>query len=144
MRMYAPLLLSLALAGAPAPAGAQVLLETDAQRREGQRQLHLQGVFTDADSVLVQVYHDSDVLLEEVQYHGWSLTLGAYESYWVKFTDEQQRVKRLFIGELSDDQVELVQAIEVDFSVVGNLAMLKERDRQPDFLLFNIGTSRKR
>jgi hypothetical protein len=137
----------LLLWGAPAFAGAiqaQQLLTTECLRKEGVRQLHLQGVFTDADSVLVQVYHDSDVLLEEVQYNGWSLTLGSFHSYTVKFTDAQQRVKRLYIQELSDDQVELVQGIEVDFSVVGNLALLKERDRQPDFLLFNVGTSRKR
>lgn len=144
MRNLARILL---LWGAPAfagDAGAQTLLTTECLRKEGVRQLHLQGVFTDADSVLVQVYHDSDVLLEEVQYNGWSLTLGSFHSYTVKFTDAQRREKRLYILELSDDQVELVQGIEVDFSVVGNLALLKERDRQPDFLLFNVGTSRKR
>lgn len=133
----------LVLSIAPCAASAQVLLETQVEARKGERILNVQGFFRDADTVLVQVYHDSDVLTEEVRVLTWGFTLGAYESYILKFTDGRQRVKRLYILELSDDQVEFLPPIEVDFAVVGNLVLIKPRDRSPDFSLYNVGMSRK-
>jgi hypothetical protein len=123
-------------------AHAQTLLETTVESRKGERVLNVQGFFRGADTALVQVYHDSDVLSEEVRFHTWAYTFGAYESYIVKFTDQAQRVKYLYILELSDDQIEFVPPIEVDFNVRGNLVMIKPRDRQPDFMLFDVGMSR--
>ena len=134
----------LLLAMAPCAANAQVFLETQVEAKKGERVLNVQGFFRDADTVLVQVYHDGDVLAEEVRIFTWAFTLGAFESYTLKFTDGRHRVKRLYILELSDDQVEFVPPIEVDFDVPGNLVLIKERDRQPDFLLYNVGMSRKK
>ena len=123
-------------------ANAQQLLESDVEVRKGVRSLTVQGFFRGADTVLVQVYHDSDVLGDTLMLRTWSLPLGAFESYWIKFSAGPHRVKRLYILELSDDQIEFLPPIEVDFDVPGNLVLIKPRDRQPDFMLFDVGMSR--
>lgn len=125
-------------------ANAQTLLETTVESRKGERVLELQGFFRGADTVLVQVYHDSDVLKEEGRVHTWAYTFTDHEYYVVKFTADPGRVKYLYILELSDDQIEFVPPIEVDFNVAGNLVLIKPRDRQPDFMLFDVGMSRNR
>lgn len=125
------------------PAGAQTLILTEAEHHPGERALHLQGFFRDADTVLVQVYHDSDVLHEEIYVHTWSLQLQAFHYYVIKFTDAEQRVKRIYIVELSDNQIEFMPPIEVDFSVVGNALYLKQRDGKLDYTEYDVGMSRR-
>jgi len=135
----------LLLWGAPAFAGAQQELITEVQRTPGVRQLHLQGLFTDAgtDSVQLELFHDGDILYRDSYLGSWSLELGTFDYYTVLFTDGQGRQKRLHVMELSDDQIEFVPPIEVDFSVRGNLLLLKPRDRKPDFTMYDTGTSRR-
>lgn len=134
--LFLPLFLSL-------NTSAQTLLETDVESRKGVRKLHVQGFFRGADTVFAQVYHDGDALCDTILVRMWSFDLGAHESYSLKFTDGAHRVKRLYILELSDDQLEFVPPIEVDFDVPGNLVLIKPRDRQPDFMLFDVGMSRQ-
>lgn len=135
--LFLPLLLATS-------ASAQTLLETTVEPRPGQCILDVRGIFRGSDTVLVQVYHDSDVLAEEVRIYNWAITLMDNAYYVIKFTDEQDRVKYLYILELSDDQIEFIPPIEVDFNVAGNLVLIKPRDRQPDFMLFDVGMSRNR
>jgi len=135
--LFLPLLLAL-------NTSAQTLLETTVEPRKGERVLNVQGLFRGADTVLVQVYHDSDVLAEELRIYTWAFSFGTHEHYIIKFTDNAQRVKYLYILELSDDQIEFIPPIEVDFTVAGNLVLVKPRDRKPDFMLFDVGMSRNR
>jgi hypothetical protein len=121
---------------------AQMLLITEVEHRNGERQLNLQGFFRDTDTAYVQVYHDGELVHEEVRIYTWALSLGTYENYTIKFTDQFHRVKRLYVIELSDNQIEFVPPIELDFGTAGNLVLLKQRDGKPDFLLFDVGMSR--
>ncbi len=123
---------------------AQDWTRTESTRTYGERRLVLQGTFADADTALVQVYHDGDELHSEVYARTWSLTLGGQDQYWIKFTDGQGRVKRIAIHELSDDLVEFYPVIEVDFERIGNLVLIKQSTGKPDWQEFDVGLSRKR
>lgn len=122
---------------------AQELLISPSVQKASERALQIGGYFTGEDSAYVQVYHDGKELKEEFRVHTWELSLGMYEHYVIKFTDPQGRVKRLYIIELSDDLLEFVVPLEIDFDVVGNLLLVKQRDGKPDFLEFDVGMSRK-
>ena len=134
-----PLLLTV-----PDSAIAQDFTRTLSQKAEGERSLVLNGIFSGADSVYVQVYHDGEELTSSVELGTFSLTLGTYDYYVVKFTDAQRRVKRLYIVELSDDMVEFFPPLEVDFDRVGNILLLKQSTGKPDWQEFDVGMSRKR
>lgn len=133
--LFLPLLLAL-------NTNAQTLLETTVESRKGERVLEVHGFFRGADTVLVQVYHDGEELTLESRIYTWAFRFGEFEHYIIKFTAGPGRVKYLYILELSDDQIEFVPPIEVDFNVAGNLVLVKPRDRQPDFMLFDVGMSR--
>lgn len=137
------LLFIVLLAGCAQMAPAQTLVLTEAQHSTGDRALTITGLFHDADTVLVQIYHDSDVVHEEVCINTFSFTLGQYHHYVLKFTDAQLRVKRIYIVELSDNQLEWLPPIEIDFSTTGNVLYLKQRDGKLDFQEFDVGMSRK-
>ena len=121
---------------------AQTLIITEAEHRDGQRALNLHGFFRDTDTVLVQVYHDSDVLYEEVAIRTWAITFSSFHYYVLKFTDVEQRVKRIYIMELSDNQIEFMPPIEIDFDTPGNVLYLKQRDGKLDWQEFDVGMSR--
>lgn len=123
-------------------ATAQTLILTEAEHRDGVRALNLHGFFRDADTVLVQVYHDSDVLYEEVHVRTWSITLSSFHYYVLKFSDGFGRVKRIYIAELSDNQIEFFPPIEIDFDTPGNVLYLKQRDGKLDWQEFDVGMSR--
>lgn len=127
----------------PLASSAQTLILTEAQAHKGERSLSITGSFVDADTALVQVYHDGDLVAEEIRLYTWAFELTSFDYYVLKFTDAKKRVKRLYIMELSDDQLEFVPPIEIDFGVVGNLVLLKQRDRKLDFLQFDVGMSRR-
>lgn len=136
----AALLLCLAtLAGAQAPP----ILTDQYPSPDGSRTLELRGLFAGADTVLVQVYHDSDLLAEEVRIYTWALALGTHDWYVVKFTDGQRRVKYLYILELADEVIEYVPEITIDFDRRANLLLLKPASGKPDFLQFDVGLARK-
>ena len=144
MKTILPLLLLVACT-TPAPLVQQppVITETEPSP-DGTRSLHLQGFFRDADTVFMQVYHDGDVLAEEVRLFTWALTLGEHPWYVVKFTDTMHRVKYLSVFELSDRTIEFVPPIEIDFDRTGNILLVKPSDGKPDFLQIDVGMSRKR
>jgi len=110
---------------------------------DGTRSLELRGLFVGADTVLVQVYHDSDVLYEDVRTHTWSLTLGTYDWYSIKFTAQGGSEKYLHIHELCDGAIEYVPEIVIDFNRTGNLILYKPSDGKPDFLQLDVGLSRR-
>ena len=139
------LVLLLALAAAfTAPLFAQDYIRTINERTEGQRCLVLNGIFSGADSAYVQVYHDADELTSSVEVNTFSLTLGTYDHYIIKFTDQQRRVKYVYLIELSDNLTEFIPPIEVDFDRTGNIVLLKQSTGKPDFQEFDVGMSRKR
>lgn len=127
-----------------AGAHAQDWTRTTAARTEGERRLVLQGTLVGADTALLQVYHDGDELHSDVYVRTWSLTLGAEDQYWIKFTDGRGRVKRIALHELSDDMVEFYPPIEVDFDRAGNMVLLKQSTGKPDWQEFDVGLSRQR
>lgn len=134
-----PLLLCLAL-----QVGAQTPIITDTERREGERALHLNGLFSGADTVYMQVYHDGDLLHDTVCINTWQVALHTHDYYILKFTDRWQRTKRIHFVELSDDQLEFFPPIEIDFDARGNAVYIKQRDRKPDWIEYDVGLSRKR
>jgi len=125
-------------------------LLTDLYPAQGHRALELRGLFADADSVLLQVYHDSDLITETPCEHTWSLTLGNHDWYILKFTappnhkNGSPRVKYLGIFELNSQGIEYVPEIIIDFSREGNMLLIKPSDGKPDFLQMDVGLSRKR
>lgn len=135
--LLVPLLCSL-------PALAQDYTRTMNQRTQGERTLQLTGLFVGCDTALVQVYHDGEVLNEEVAIRTFSMSLGTFDYYVVKFTSADRRVKRVYILELSDDMVEFYPPIEVDFDRIGNIVLLKQSTGKPDWQEFDVGMSRKR
>lgn len=137
------LLFLLLIGGCSQLAPAQTLILTEAQHIKNERALTITGLFFDADTVLAQIYHDSDVVHEEVCINTFSFTLSQYHYYVLKFTDAQLRVKRIYIIELSDNQLEFMPPIEIDFSTTGNILYLKQRDGKLDFQEFDVGMSRK-
>ena len=122
---------------------APTLILTEAEHTPGERSLQLQGFFRDADTVLVQVYHDGKELYSEPHTTTWNIALSNHHYYVIKFTDQRQRVKRIYLVELSDNQVEFLPPIEVDFSVGGNVLYLKQRDGKLDWQEFDVGMSRQ-
>jgi hypothetical protein len=126
------------------PLAAQDYARTLSQKAEGERSLLLTGLFSGADSVYVQVYHDGEELTSSVEFGTFTLTLGTFDYYVVKFTDARRRVKRLYIMELSDDMVEFFPPIEIDFDRTGNILLLKQSTGKPDWQEFDVGMSRKR
>lgn len=124
-------------------ASAQDWTRTTAERVEGERKLVLTGTFTGADSAYVQVYHDGKELFADVFFRTWTLTLGEYTSYNLKFTDTAGAVKRLAIHELSDDMVEFYPPMEIDFLRTGNMVLIKPSTGKPDWMEFDVGLSRK-
>jgi hypothetical protein len=117
---------------------------TLSQKAEGERSLVINGLFSGADSVYVQVYHDGEELTSSVEFGTFTLTLGTFDYYVVKFTDARRRVKRLYIVELSDDMVEFFPPLEIDFDRTGNILLLKQSTGKPDWQEFDVGMSRKR
>ncbi len=144
LRLSKGITLLLLLLHLPLPLAAQDFTRTLAQRTTGERTLQLGGLFQGADTVLVQVYHDGRELSAEPQVGTFSLTLGEFDYYVVKFTDGQRRVKRLYIVELSDDMVEFYPPLEIDFDRVGNMLLLKRSTGKPDWQEFDVGLSRIR
>lgn len=142
MKKILPLLLPLLL---PFCARAQSipLITNVYPSPDGTSTLELRGLFHDADTVLVQVYHDSDVITEEVRIYTWAIALGQYPWYVLKFTADHQRVKYLYIFELNSSGIEYVPEITIDFAREGNLLLYKPSDGKPDFLQFDVGLSRK-
>lgn len=136
-------LLSALILLATTVASAQTLILTEARHAPGQRILMVNGSFLDADSVYLQVYHDGDELYSEPVYVTWQLTLGEFEHYDLKFTDEQGRVKRISFHELSDNQIEDFPPIEVDFTTAGNVVYIKQRTGKLDWFEYDVGMSRK-
>lgn len=116
---------------------------TTTQRAEGERKLVITGVFTGADTVLIQIYHDGKELHSDVYAGTFMLEFGTYRYYVVKFTDAQLRVKYLYILELSDDLVEFYPPVEIDFDRQGNMALIKPTNQKPDWQEFDVGLGRK-
>lgn len=137
-------LLGLLLALLLPVAFGQDMTRTLSQRTQGERTLQLTGLFQGADTVLVQVYHDGEVLSDQVAVRTFSLTLGTFDYYVIKFTTADRRTKRVYILELSDDMVEFYPPIEVDFDRTGNLVLIKQSSGKPDWLEYDVGMSRKR
>jgi hypothetical protein len=126
------------------PLAAQDYTRTLSQKQTNERSLLLTGLFSGADSVYVQVYHDGEELTSSVEFGTFTLTLGTFDYYVVKFTDARRRVKRLYIMELSDDMVEFFPPLEIDFDRTGNILLLKQSTGKPDWQEFDVGMSRKR
>lgn len=143
MMRHALLAAALLLATLARPQFIPVITEQEPSP-DGTSTLHLQGFFREADSVYVQVYHDSDVITEEVRFYTWALTLGTYPWYCIKFTDARGRVKYLWVLELSSAHIEFVPPIEIDFGRNGDLLLVKQSDGKPDFLMIDVGLGRKR
>lgn len=122
---------------------AQDWTRTTTQRAEGERKFVVTGVFTGADTVLVQVYHDGKELHSEAYAGTFMLEFGTYRYYVVKFTDVLLRVKYLYILELSDDLIEFYPPIEIDFERQGNMALIKPTNQKPDWQEFDVGLGRK-
>lgn len=141
LKLLPALLLPLLLA---ACTHAQDITRTTTERIHGRRELMMTGLFVDADTVLVQVYHDGKELLSEPFTNTFSLALGTFTSYEIKFTDTRHRVKRLSLHELSDDMLEFYPPIEVDFSRQGNMVLIKQSNGKPDWIEFDVGLGRKR
>jgi hypothetical protein len=126
------------------PLAAQDYTRTLSQKQTNERSLLLTGLFSGADSVYVQVYHDGEELTSSVEIGTFTLTLGTFDYYVVKFTDARRRTKRLYIVELSDDMVEFFPPLEIDFDRTGNILLLKQSTGKPDWQEFDVGMSRKR
>jgi len=151
--MKALLLLPLLLAGCVSqrtytdahPGGIPILTEIY-PTPDGSTVLELRGLFSGSDTVFVQVFHDGEELTpeREVRIYSWALTLGEYDYYDIKFTDEQGRVKYLSIHELCDGVIEYVPEIIIDFDRTGNLLLFKPSDGKPDFLQLDAGLSRRK
>lgn len=122
--------------------GTPILTETYPSP-DGSRTLDMRGLFENADTVLVQVYHDGDLIHEDVRIYTWAITLGEYQYYTLKFTDEKHRVKYLYIIELGDNVIEYVGEIIINFKREGNLLLLKPSDGKPDFMQIDVGLSRQ-
>jgi len=133
----------LALLCSSAPAPGQVFVETLDFHTPGERQLLLQGIFQDADTVLLQVYHHGEELLMEPRVNTFQVTLGAHEAYVLKFTDQRHRVKQLYIQELSDDMIEFYPPLVIAFNRPGNLQLRKSSDGRPGWWEEDVGSSRK-
>lgn len=136
-------LVAFQLIGASLEMPAQDWTRTTAERVEGERRLMLTGTIAGADSAYLQVYHDGEELYDAVIGRTWSLELGAYAEYTIKFTDGAGNVKRLAIHELSDDLVEFYPPMEVDFLRTGNMVLIKQSTGKPDWMEFDVGLSRR-
>lgn len=136
-----PIALLLILLTACVP--TQRMLLTDTQHRPGERSLVLTGLLQDADSAYIQVYHDGQEVGDQHAVGSFTLTLGAHTYYLIKLTDPHGRVKRIALHELSDDMIEFLPPIEVDFGTTGNLVLIKQRDGKPDWLEIDVGMSRR-
>ena len=145
------LLLALLLATAHRALPQHIPLITDIYPGPpGQRTLELRGLFADADTVLLQVYHDSDLIAEVPCAHTWNITLGEYDWYILKFTappgrkNATHRVKYLGIFELNSEGIEYVPEILIEFGREGDLLLVKPSDGKPDFIQIDVGLSRSR
>jgi len=122
-----------------------VYVETQSTRTyDGTRALVLTGTFVNVDSVFVQVYHDGEPTAENVAHKTFTITLKEFDTYEIKFTDADRRVKRISIQELADGWIEFYPSIEMDFELSGNLALVKTNVLRPDFIEFDTGIGRKR
>ena len=137
------LLLSIALFALCMEAMGQDYTRTLCEKTAGQRSLVLQGIFQSADSVYVQVYHDGLELNSSMEVGTFTMTLGTYDYYVLKFTDIDHRTKRIYIMELSDDMIEFYPPVEIDFDRTGNIVLLKQSTGKPDWQEFDVGMSRK-
>lgn len=142
--MRAPLTTLLLCVANLATAQAPPIITDQYPSPDGGRTLELRGLFAGADTVLVQVYHDSDLLAEEVRIYTWALALGTHDWYVIKFTAAGHRVKYLYILELADGVIEYVPEITIDFDREANLLLLKPASGKPDFLQYDVGLARKR
>lgn len=128
----------------PALASAQVPMEVVADRRPGERSLMITGMLTGADSAYLQVYHDEMELHADIYVHTFSITLGTYDWYMLRFTDPDGRVKRVAIHGISDDMVQFLPPIEVDFDREGDLVLVQPSARKPMWLELDTRLSRRR
>lgn len=140
------LLLILGLLPLVAPAQDWTWTETKWERvdRPEDRRLVLSGKYVDADTVLVQIYHDGEETVEPTITYGiFTITLSEFDSYDIKFTDTQKRVKRITVRELGDRMIEFYPPMEIDFDRIGNYVLIKPDAKLPDYAELDVGVNRK-
>lgn len=112
--------------------------------RPEDRRLVLTGKYFDADTVLVQIYHDGEATVEPTPTYGiFTITLSEFDSYDIKFTDTRGRIKRITIRELGDRMIEFYPPMEIDFDRVGNYVLIKPDAKLPNYAELDVGVNRK-
>lgn len=108
------------------------------------RRLNISGTFIGADTVYIQVYHEGNEITSDVAIMTFSITLGEFTTYLIKFTDSNHRVKTVAIHELGDGLIEFYPPLEIDFNRVGNLLLIKPSARKPYYIEYDVGMGRSK
>lgn len=107
-----------------------------------ERQLVLSGSFVGADTVYIQMYHDGELITDNFKVGTFTITLSEFDTYEIKFTDTQKRVKRISVHELGDNMIEFYPPREIDFERVGNIVLIKPDAKRYDFAELDAGDNR--
>ncbi len=110
----------------------------------GERRLHLSGTFVGSDTAYIQIYHEGIEVTSDIAIMTFTLSLGEYTTYLVKFTDTKKRVKTISIHELGDGLIEFYPPFEIDFNRVGNLLLIKSSAKKPHYVEYDVGMGRSK